>query len=315
MNAFHPANNGPLSTGSPTNGSLSNGTLSGNAASRSGTSNPGASGSGASSRSPLDPYAPIEKRSLFTGDGMKSRGYTVRLADQSAASGWRECGVVSDNYLLVPNADVRDMLHEIVDRTGMRFTHDRTVFDGKRFAYALVARDQHLVEVKPGDAVALGVMARNSYDGSERLAVTAYVHRLVCRNGMLSSSVFSRVALKHERRNADWEGEVVRVLSALRHAELGVQRFADAARSLSDARVTAGRLRDLRSGPLQKIPVTLWGKTIDRLLLNEEHSLWGLMNAITELTWHGERVTASDLAHNEAAVNALVEHALSGRLN
>ena len=35
-------------------------------------------------RHPLDPYAPIEKRSLWTADSMKSAGYSVRLADPNA---------------------------------------------------------------------------------------------------------------------------------------------------------------------------------------------------------------------------------------
>src|SRR5690606_32190514 len=106
-----------------------------------------------------------------------------------------------------------------------------------------------------------------------------------------------------------------RVLSALRHAQHGIQRFAEAARALSEARVTPKRLRDLRQGPLQKLPVTLWGKSIDRMRVEEEHSLYGLMNAVTRLTWHSERPTASDFTHNELVVNALVEHVLSGRLN
>lgn len=260
----------------------------------------------------LDPFAPIEKRSLFAPDGMRSRGYTVRIADADAPAGWRECGLVSEDYLLVKNAHVRDMLDDLAARTGLAFSHDKTWFDGKRFAYGLVARDDHLVEVRPGDAVALGLLARNSYDGSEALSVSAYVHRLVCRNGMVAPVLFRRVALKHTRQNAAWEEEAVRVLSALRHAEGGLRRFAEAARALSEAEATPARLRALRRGPLGRLPVTLWGRSVDRLLLEEAHTLWGLTNAITALTWHGERVTAADFAHNAAAVSGLIEHALAG---
>lgn len=265
-----------------------------------------------SSKSGPDPYADIEVRSLFAPDGMKSKGYTVRRCDPAAPSGWTECGVVSEKYFAVANGDVRDIVHDIADRTGLRFSHDKTWFDGKRFAYGLVARDDRAVEVKPGDPVALGILARNSYDGSERLSVGAYVHRLACANGMIAPVLFRRIALKHERRNADWEGEVARVLSGIRHAEIGLRRFAEAARTLSEQRVTAARLRDLRGGPLAKIPVTLWGRAVDQLLLEEEHSLWGLTNALTALTWHGERVTHADFGHNATAVDGLVGLALDG---
>jgi hypothetical protein len=258
----------------------------------------------------IDPFASIEKRSLFAPDGMRSKGFTVRLEDFDQPSGWKEVGVVSADYLLVPNTQVRDMLHEIADRTGLAFSHDKTFFDGKRFAYGLVAREERTVDVKVGDAVALGLMASNSYDGSERLSVSAYVHRLACKNGMISASLFRRVAIKHERRNEGWEDDVLRVLSALRHAELGLTRFAEAARALSGTKASPARLRDLRQGALSKLPITLWGKTIDRMLIEEEHTLWGLLNAATNLTWHGERVSASDFTHNEVAVSGLIDYAL-----
>src|SRR5690606_20288838 len=113
-----------------------------------------------------DPYAPIEKRSLWTTDSMRSAGYSVRRADPASPSGWAECGVVSADYLVIPNADARDLAREICDRSGLRFTEEKVFFDGKRYALALVARERGLVEARVGDPVGLGLQVENSYDGS-----------------------------------------------------------------------------------------------------------------------------------------------------
>ena len=79
----------------------------------------------------LDPYAPIEKRRLLAYDGMRSAGHTVRMEDASSPSGWRECGVVSESYLLVENADVRDLAYEVADRSGLGFEVERREGGGR----------------------------------------------------------------------------------------------------------------------------------------------------------------------------------------
>lgn len=263
----------------------------------------------------IDPYAPIEKRRLMTADGMTSKGYTIRLADPKAASGWSEVGLVSEDYLLVSNEEVRDMAQEIAARSGLAFREDKVFFDGKRYAYGLVAREKGLVDVSAGDAavgdaVGIGLLFQNSYDGSTRLSASLYVHRLACSNGMVVPKLFQRVTFKHTRRNRDWEGEVERSMAMLGSAPAGLQRFAEAARRLSEMRLTPERLREVRTEVLPRLPVTWWGKTMDRLLQHETLDGFGLLNAGTNVLWHDERPSASSFAWNEYVTSGLVEHAL-----
>ncbi|HMB90717.1 MAG TPA: hypothetical protein VKP65_07710, partial [Rhodothermales bacterium] len=86
----------------------------------------------------IDPYVEIEKAPLFTPDQMQSRGYAVRIEDDKKDSGWREVGLVSEDYLLVPNRQVRDMALEIAGRSGEAWHESKVFFDGKRFLYGLV---------------------------------------------------------------------------------------------------------------------------------------------------------------------------------
>ena len=254
----------------------------------------------------LDPYAAIEKVPLQTKDGMKSRGFTVRLEDASAGSGWREVGVVSEDYLLIPNRDVRDLASEISMRAGGVWSLSKEFFDGRRYAYALALRDRGLEDVTVGDPVGLGLLFENSYDGSRRLSASLFVNRLVCSNGMITPKLFRRVRFKHDHSALGWEDETSRALEMLRAAPLGLRRFVRAAQTLRDLRMTTDELSTIRGSVLAKVPVTLWGKIVDQLLLKEDLTGWGLVNAATAVLWHSEKMTASDFAHNEAITTALL---------
>jgi hypothetical protein len=254
----------------------------------------------------LDPFAAIEKRPLLTEDGMKSRGFTVRIEDESASIGWREVGVVSEDYLLVPNRDVRAMAHEITDKTGLEWDVSKTFFDGKRFVYALATTSDRLAaEVVPGDVLSLGLMFENSYDGSRRLAANLFANRLACSNGMLVPQFFARLRFKHGASSAGWESETRDALSMIVRAGGDLKRFADTARQLTSMPFETTEMERIRGGGLSRLPVSLWGKIIDRYLMHEERSTWGFLNAGTNVVWHNERGSVQDFNHN-AAINAAV---------
>ena len=266
-----------------------------------------------SNRPTLSPYAPIEKVPLQTTDGMRSRAFTVRIADDQAETGFREVGTVSEDYLLVPNRDVRDMAEEIARRTGHEFVTARTLFDGRRFALALAFPTALAVEVKVGDPVSVGVLFENSYDGSKRLSASLYVHRLACSNGMIVPQLFGRVRFKHTLASAGWEDEVARVLSVLATSRVGVEQFARGAARLASTQITYRHLRALRQGVLKDVPLTLWARALDRTLAHEENSLYGLLNGATATLWHDPKQTVRDVEHNEAITTGLLAYAT--RLN
>ena len=60
----------------------------------------------------MDPFAPIEVTPLFSKDGMRSNGKSVRIQDDNE---WNEIGVVSPNYLLVHNEKVKSVVDEIAE--------------------------------------------------------------------------------------------------------------------------------------------------------------------------------------------------------
>ncbi|HIG73531.1 MAG TPA: DUF932 domain-containing protein [Bacteroidetes bacterium] len=258
----------------------------------------------------LDPYAPIEKAPLFAPDSMRSRGHSVRIEDASAEGGWREVGVVSPSYLLVPNAEVRRMAADVAAASGMAWSEDRVFFDGKRFLYALVADPEEVyAEVAVGDVLGVGLLFENSYDGSRRLGCSLFVHRLACANGMLAPDLMARLRFRHDRANAGWQDDLGRAMDALGAAPERLRAFARAAARLARYPVGSAELARLRHGPLARLPVSTWGRVADHYLANEEPTGWGVANAVTSVLWHADKPTLSDFAHNEAATTALVRYA------
>lgn len=256
------------------------------------------------------PYAPIEKTPLYAADQMKSKGYSVRLQDEEAETGWKEVGLVSEDYLLVSNREVRDMAIEIAHASPFEWNEEKVHFDGKRFSYALVANTGYGREISKGDIVTIGMLFQNSYDGSLKLSASMFAYRLVCSNGMLAPETFQHMRFKHELRSSGWERETRRALSMIQGAEESLERFCTAASRLSDMPVGSGELAHLRKDGLGDLPVTLWGRLLDRYLSEEEHTAWGLLNAGTNVVWHRDR-SFSDYAYNETITQSLTKFAES----
>ena len=146
----------------------------------------------------MDPFAEIEVTPLFSKDGMKSQGHSVRIRDDES---WEELGVVSPSYLLVHNTRVKEVLDEIAERSKLTdWKQRRLFFDGRRFVYCL-STDSVTAEVSPGDVIRFGLIAHNSYDGSRALSVGAYAEHLVCLNGMTSDAYFARFVFRHHQGN------------------------------------------------------------------------------------------------------------------
>jgi hypothetical protein len=255
------------------------------------------------------PYAPIEKSPLYAADQMQSKGYSVRLQDEESETGWKEVGLVSEDYLLVPNKEVRDMALEIAHQSPFEWTNEKTHFDGKRFSYALVANTGYGREVAQGDVVTIGMLFQNSYDGSLKLSASMFAYRLVCSNGMLQPETFRRMKFKHELRSSGWEEETRRALSMIEGAEENLERFCSAANRLAEMPVGSSELAHLRQDGLGDLPVTLWGRVLDRYLSEEEHTAWGLLNAGSNVVWHRDR-SFSDYTHNETITQSLTEFAM-----
>lgn len=257
-----------------------------------------------------DPYAPIRKDASKTSAG-NITGYGIELEVQSEKGPqWELAGTVSPEYLLVPNQDIKRIGDDIVSASGLDWKEDRVIFDGRRYARTLVVETEEFhQELNVGDVYRFGLLQRNSYDGSIAASVSLFIERLVCSNGMVSSQYFAHHKFKHTLGNENWEEEMERALSIVKHAPATLTKFIGAMETLQSQKMDDNLLRQVRKGLIPNLPVTKWGEIMDRYLGHEEATVYGLLNAATRVLWHKSGSAMVNLSQNDYVVSNLLDWA------
>ena len=266
----------------------------------------------------LSPFAPIIKTPCFSENAGNLTGYAIEIEDPDAETGFRHLGNVSEKYLLMTNAEVRAVGLEIAEGSGIPFTESRGFFDGGRFAHVIdfgpeVSQDVG-VAGEP-DPIGISLVLRTSYDQSWRFEAALMGKRFLCDNGMLSGEFFARVSFKHTTgsQSEDWREVVRHGLRLVHRAPTDLSRFCQGLRRLRQAQTSDKRLREAWA-LFPQMGDSSVGKVMRRYVKHEEPTLFGLLNAGTQVFWHNPKQTAADWAHNDAFVSGLVTYA-NERLN
>lgn len=258
-----------------------------------------------------NPYAEIKKEQLAYGNSMMSKAYGVKiekpLSEESyTTKPWAEVGIVSSDYLLVPNRDMVHMAEDVMTSSPLIFQEEKQFWNGKQFFKSWKCLDEIDAEVSEGDNLGLGVGLWNSYDGSISGRLSIFAYRLACTNGMISKHEFSEYIFKHDINNADWGAEAEKSLEVLNYAEESVKTFASKCSKLPKHFVRVSDLSRIRKEQFKDFGVSVFGKAIDNFLTNEEYkdrTAWDLMNAGTDVFWHNKKQTIADFNHNKTWVD------------
>ena len=258
----------------------------------------------------MNPFAEIEVTPLFSRDGMQSQGKSVRIVDEESPKGWNEIGVVSSSYLLVDNSKIKSVVDQISERSPVKDWQQRKLFfDGRRFVYAL-ASDKITAEISPGDVIRFGLIGYNSYDGSRALSVGAYAEHLVCSNGMTSEMYFSKFTFRHHQGNINWDEQTEQAFTALLPGSRAkLAKFANTLFKLKSKQLTVPDLKLIREEYLTDLSISLWGKVIDKFLIDEANNAFGLLDACTNIFWHNEKQSFADYRNNSYTTDAMVSFA------
>ena len=161
----------------------------------------------------MNPYLPIRKVPLDY-NGVQSSAFSVQMNHPSPTmvDEWKECGVVGQNYMLLPNEEVKAAAKQVAEECDLNFTLDRVFFNGRSYAYSMKS-DHVCGEIAEGDDVALGMQFWNSYDGSKAFGFAMMLYRLICTNGMMSKDYFNTYRFKHEPKNENWEESLEQVVT------------------------------------------------------------------------------------------------------
>ena len=217
-----------------------------------------------------DPFAPVRLSPVsVNGSAVPQVGVEI-LNDEGH---WDCVDIHSAGYLLVQNQAVREAGTEIMSRSSMSWTEERTIWTG-RFLSVLY-RSDHLRELpEVGDAVSLGLRVENSYDGSAkfRLALMAYV--LSCTNGLMSSRLFTTYTVKH---TASSGFDVDEAIDVIRDGTYSLEVLAPKIGELSRMPLNVKRLASVAKNI--DLPNRDWGHVLQQL--EPARSMWDLMQALT----------------------------------
>ena len=260
----------------------------------------------------MNPYQEIRKVPLDF-NGLKSSAFAVQRLDED--KGWKEAGIVRENYLLVPNEGVRDAAEMIANETNIKFEFDREFFNGHSFIYSMKSSET-MGEIRVGDDVSLGLQFWNSYDGSRSFGFSMMLYRLICTNGMMSKEAFSTHRFSHTPgKDADWTETCENAVNKINLISSGgdhkVSKFISNLRKLDSYKLTSRELGHIRHRHLKDIPTSIWGSILDRFLdpqlgYYEETNAWGLLNSATDILWHKDKPNLAGYNQNAKIVDGLI---------
>ena len=256
----------------------------------------------------VDPFVEIRKERLVDKlTGAPSKSFGIWVPDPDSKEGWRDMGVVSENYLLLTNKEVRGLALDIASESMFEFEESRIFWDGARFAHVIDFTDTR-EEIDEGDEVGLSLITRTSYDRSWKFEAALMGKRFLCDNGMLSGEFFARVSFKHSGEEGRWKELVRQGFSIITDADMNMQKFVRGLRLLKQTRITDGILRKVWFHQFS-LGDSNTGKVINRYLSSEEPTLYGLLNAGSYVFWHNQKMTGADFKNNDSFTTKLLEYA------
>ena len=257
-----------------------------------------------------DAFAPIEKQQLQNNDGTLSMGHNIRLLRDGK---FAEVGVVTGNYLAISNEELHQHCEEIRMQTGLEWTFNKMVFDGKRYKCVYRTESLGIPLENLGDTAHIMFTEMNSYDGTGIAGFRIDFMVLSCLNGMVSPKYGFGTTFRHTLQNVNWRSEIDR--SAQMVIGDGMQnRLKTFATSLDklNTRVTMDELTSIRNVHIPKLPCLRYGEILTKFHEKQGETAWDLCQAGTDTLWHRDKrnlkVTKADFDNNGYFVDGMLEY-------
>jgi hypothetical protein len=258
-----------------------------------------------------DPFCPVRLQNVEI-NGKATDKFVVMMQDEAGAQqplvGVN--AVHSADYTLVPNRQVFDMISDVLTRAKAKFEpiptfgagHSTpTYWDGKRYSAKWFTKD--VIVDGPSHAIAMGVEAINSYDGSQPVGIRFFAMHVLCANQFYIQNQLGSFIFRHVSRDAgiNLTENVNDTLSMLREQAGRFVSVAGRFKELSTKRIKNFKdFLQMRSEANTKF----WSPSRDSDVLDELNgtgithtlgipqqnqdpaSLWSILNAYTAVCTH-----------------------------
>jgi hypothetical protein len=192
-------------------------------------------------------------------------------------------GIQGPEYQLIPNSMAKDTVDDIMSRSAYKWQPLKTLWDGKRYV-GMYRTEEKITSFSNGQehGIYLGLMGRNTYDGSGAFGIEVYALNCVCQNQYINRNMFGFFAIRH----TPGEAGKFDVQDALVNIEKGAQAVIEIApklRLLREEPLTTRHIYDAREST--SIPTSKWGTVLEQLS-KEEQNRFGLFQALTWTASH-----------------------------
>lgn len=229
-----------------------------------------------------DPFAEAKTEPVeVAGKEVAKLAVTVKDDD-----GEYQCvGILSKDYPLIKNTVARDMGSNIMSRSDYEWRELKVLWDGKKFVQYFVTREPIAqIQTQMGGngihPLHLGLMMRNTYDGTGKYGLEIFGFDFVCTNQFISRNRFGYFAIYHH------DSQTFKIDDAIENVSIGANNLL----------AIAPKFQEMTAIPLTteivvgarkntKIPSSKWGSVLDRLAV-EEATKFGLYSAMTYVTSH-----------------------------
>ncbi len=260
-----------------------------------------------------DPFAPVRLSRLQLGDRFTDK-LCIEMQKEDSDEWDYLSGVDtthSEDYRLVPNQDVHDMLDRVTQASGHAFrplkTHEGSkvrplLWDGRQYVERRYAPGVS-IPTEHGSEVMLGIEARNSYNGKSAVRLAFFAMHLACENQFHSANLLGEpLKLRHIGAD-DEDSEMEQALLLLESAAESFSKIAPELRRLGTTPIDGiDDLLDIRRRLRDEVGVTFRDAQVfdelDRKKITssvgldvgsaygEEWTLWALVNALTAVSTH-----------------------------
>lgn len=233
-------------------------------------------------------FFPVAARKLFDETGHELPGYLRIVREDTGCT----LNVATDKYKIITNEEAFGafevaLRESSLDLTGMRIGTDYANGGTRCFRQYLLPA--HIVEVKPGVAVALRLLMMNSYDGSLAFKGLVGAYNFVCANTSVSGNEFASFKMKHAGGI-----DVPRAIGGLTQAAEAHVLEAERMRAWPQIAVSDAAARDL-FGSMPQATNMLVDHLVHRWLVARDTdaqqggaNLWCAFNVLTAWSTHGE---------------------------
>jgi hypothetical protein len=254
---------------------------------------------------------------------MQSKMYSIKMdipyeTDSGIYTKPYECGVVSEQFMLIPNEEVKEFADALTQDLPGQWRTGKEIFDGSKYMMTQVCDNGFAThELAVGDNVSMGLMWRNAYDMTCSLSFDMFVNVLSCLNGMVHKKWFNRFRFRHTPNNSNWAEVLGEAKQTIVQAADTMPELVDNLNRLNNIKVnTTDRLKAVRHHLGKDVlGYTQWGKVVDKFIDEApangvDHTLWDVTQACTHTFWNSNKDSSkintwADLNTNEKCVRKL----------